>query len=323
MIYVLANSKAVSGGPELAQQLCNKMNGMGYDAKMVYFSRYRFPETRLGSELIGRYSTYNNSLASRIEDTENNVIIYPETALFLLPKFKKIKKVIWWMSVDNYYNSLNSKYYKRYDFFGKMDRINIFGDNYYHCCQSQYAKEFLLEKGVEEKRICMLSDYTNKSFLEETKDEMSYIKENNILYNPKKGIEFTQNIKKKMPNINWIPLENMSRSEMINTMKRSKLYIDFGNHPGKDRIPREAAICGCCVITNMKGSAKNKKDVPIPQVYKFDTDKVSIEVIINKIMECLNEYEKNRGDFDDYREIIKNEESLFCEEIQKMINKFL
>lgn len=323
MIYILANSKAVSGGPELAQQLCNKMNNMGYAAKMVYFSRYRFPETKLGNELIQRYSIYNNPLASKVDDIEENVIIYPETALYLLSRFKKIKKVIWWMSVDNYFSSLNSKYYKRYDFWGRVRKTNIFGENYYHCCQSQYAKEFLMEKGVKDQRICMLSDYTNRSFLEETNDEMTYVKENNVLYNPKKGIEFTQDIKKRIPNVNWIPLENMSRSEMINIMKKSKLYIDFGSHPGKDRIPREAAMCGCCVITNMKGSAKNKKDVPIPQAYKFDTDKISIETIIDKIMECLKEYEKNRGDFDEYREIIKGEEDLFCKEIHKMVKKFL
>lgn len=33
---------------------------------------------------------------------------------------------------------------------------------------------------------------------------------------------------------------------MILTMRKAKVYIDFGFHPGKDRIPREAVMCGAC-----------------------------------------------------------------------------
>lgn len=53
-------------------------------------------------------------------------------------------------------------------------------------------------------------------------------------------------------------------------MSKSKVYIDFGNHPGKDRIPREAAISGCIVITGKRGAAAFAEDVCIPETYKFD-----------------------------------------------------
>ena len=33
-----------------------------------------------------------------------------------------------------------------------------------------------------------------------------------------------------------------------------QVYIDFGHHPGQDRLPREAVQCGCVVITGTRGS---------------------------------------------------------------------
>ena len=42
--------------------------------------------------------------------------------------------------------------------------------------------------------------------------------------------------------LRWVPLIGMTTEEMRSCMSKSKVYIDFGNHPGKDRIPREAAI---------------------------------------------------------------------------------
>ena len=41
---------------------------------------------------------------------------------------------------------------------------------------------------------------------------------------------------------------------MTNLLMKSKIYLDFGYHPGKIGL-REAALFGNCVITNLKGSA--------------------------------------------------------------------
>ena len=51
----------------------------------------------------------------------------------------------------------------------------------------------------------------------------------------------------------------MTPEQVVDLMSESKVYIDFGNHPGKDRIPREAVINGCCVITGVRGSARFKE----------------------------------------------------------------
>jgi hypothetical protein len=57
----------------------------------------------------------------------------------------------------------------------------------------------------------------------------------------------------------------MSRKEVISSLTSSKIYLDLGIHPGTDRIPREAALLGCVIVTNKRGSAGNKIDVDIDE----------------------------------------------------------
>lgn len=123
------------------------------------------------------------------------------------------------------------------------------------------------------------------------------------------------------PDIRWEPIVNMKRDEVINLLRKSKVYIDFGNHPGKDRIPREAAICGCCVITGKKGSARFYNDVPIDDSFKFEDSPSNLEKIIYKIKECFSNYQEETRKFDKYREIIKKSESEFEKDIIKIFKK--
>ena len=113
----------------------------------------------------------------------------------------------------------------------------------------------------------------------------------------------------------------MNTTEMKNTMLTSKVYIDFGNHPGKDRIPREAALCGCCVITGMRGSAANKVDVLIPNKYKIKDDDSNLKQIEKVIRECVSNYNNHMHDFDAYREKILGEEDEFLNDINNIFLK--
>jgi hypothetical protein len=126
-----------------------------------------------------------------------------------------------------------------------------------------------------------------------------------------KGLKFTQALMNISPNINWIPIINMSSFEISNLMKFSKIYIDFGNHPGKDRIPREAAICGCCIITNKKGSASNQFDVEIPDTYKFDNEMEHLEEITLLIKDILDNFEIHSSNYVNYRMKISTEKVVF------------
>ncbi len=206
------------------------------------------------------------------------------------------------------------------------------GKNYFHnnltikkitnldvlnCYQSEYAQYFLNKNGFKE--ILPLTDFINDSFLSY---KNSNVKENVILYNPKKGFEFTKKLMEEAPHYKWVALENMNREEINNFLQTSKIYIDFGHFPGKDRIPREAVVNGCCIITGFKGAAKFFEDVSIPNRYKIQQGDKNIKQIINLIDDIFTNYEDRFKDFDFYKSQIAKEKRLFFEQVETIFTKF-
>ena len=115
----------------------------------------------------------------------------------------------------------------------------------------------------------------------------------------------------KTPELHWFPIVKMTANDVANLLRLSKLYIDFGSHPGKDRIPREAAVSGCCIITNRKGSADYYEDVPIPDSYKFANPLADVDGVIDLIYDILQNYTSHSANFTSYRDRIKQEKSDF------------
>jgi len=325
-IYVLCPAAFATGGPEVLHQLVYNLNRLGFNAFMVYFP-LNHP-----SPVHNEYKIYGNPYVRHIEDNKENILIVPEVRTDFLYKYENIQKVIWWLSVNNYYSSLNIKSsttYMRYmikkilKFCGQYKHFEFLEDKneYIHFYQSEYAKYHLLDRGVDYSLIYSLSDYLNKEFLEYASKVDMTQKEDIIVYNPKKGIEFTRKVIKAMGGDNkfkFIPVINMTRKEVINLLSRAKIYIDFGTHPGKDRIPREAVSLYCCILTSKLGSAKFYKDVPIDDAYKFDNSDESIDKIKLKINEILKNFTYHLDNFEFYRKVITYEEQQFINDIKKI-----
>ncbi len=342
-VYIVAPANVATGGPELLHQLAYHLRkDLNIEAFMYYIP------TNSPNPVHPAYKQYKNPYVKQIEDNEENLLIVPEIIdnMKVLQKYSKIRKVIWWLSVNNFYTSivLNSK--KKFFFRRTLNKIYrlLFGELFfdindlepedirisildipfikqanYHFVQSFYALKHLENNNIEKNKIFYLSDYLNEEFLKIETDLSK--KENIVAFNPKKGLSFTQKLIKRAPDIKFIPLINMNRQQVIETLQKAKVYIDFGNHPGKDRLPREAAILGCCVITGKRGSAKYAEDVPIPEEYKFENKSKNIPNIIEKIKDCFNNYEKRYNDFDFYRKVIKEEPKKFKEDLKKIFVK--
>ena len=142
------------------------------------------------------------------------------------------------------------------------------------------------------------------------------LKEKIVLYNPKKGLKFTERLMRHSSHLRWVPLQDMKRDELVDTLRKSMLYVDFGHHPGQDRLPREAAISGCCVVTGLEGSAKFFEDVPIESFYKIDQrPKKNIEIILQRIEMILEHYDEHISAFKFYRETIAGGKDEFCRQV--------
>ena len=128
-------------------------------------------------------------------------------------------------------------------------------------------------------------------------------KQDVVCFNANKD-RITGNICQKLA-IPAIGLKGMSRRQVNETLRRCKVYVDNGYHPGKDRMPREAAMHGCVVITNKSGSAAYWEDVPIEE-------KVTLEQDLYKLIPDV--FANYRAYFDKqahYREVIRSEKEAF------------
>ncbi len=105
-------------------------------------------------------------------------------------------------------------------------------------------------------------------------------------------------------------------SSAANHPEYRKIYVDFGHHPGKDRLAREAALHGVCVITGLYGSAANSVDVPILDHYKLNPHaKDFMAQFFNLVTEIFNNFSEQQNHFQHYRAIIAEEPNLFQEQI--------
>ena len=299
-IYIYTPQGFETGGIELLHQLCHELNNHEDINAYIWHDR---------SVVISEtYKQYGNSGVVTECPPKGSVLIFPESWVRKAnePRYKDYQKVIYFMSV--YYYEANIP----------KDQYMVFPENTIFLSQSWYAYWWLQSKGIES---IYVTDYLNDEYM--TAD-LSKPRKRQILYNPKKGLEVTKRIMAELPDEKFIPIVNMTVSEIKSLMEESMLYIDFGNHPGKDRIPREAAMCRCCVITNREGSAAYYEDVSIPNEYRVDmTCENSLNETVRMIEYCLNHYDDYllTADFMEYRFRIIDEKVNFMDGVMALLKK--
>lgn len=308
-VIIASPTNKITGGTELLQQLCQTLRKSGINAFMWYAPGEANPDFH--NHFDGIYC--NPSLP--FFDDADTIVVIPETMPFLLDKIKKSDPVLWWLSVDNYIgrnNKLKNPFRLYYRHLLAYIKYNPKIRQIDNLVQSRYAYEYLSTcLNVDVKSIFYLSDYLNGAYISKAQTLLKTNRQNRILYNPAKTSPFLEKLMMEVTEYEWCALKGFSIDQMQHVMGSSKLYIDFGSHPGKDRIPREAAICGCCVITGRRGSAKNDYDVPIPPNYKFDEVNTQISTVHNCISNIMNNYGVLITDFDNYRNVIMHEEERF------------
>lgn len=146
-------------------------------------------------------------------------------------------------------------------------------------------------------------------------------KKNIIIYNPKKGFDISSKII-ETTSYKFVPIINMNNSQIIELMKKSKIYIDFGRFPGRDKIPREAVAMNNIIILGKRGAAKNEVDYKIDEKYRIDIKGSKFNnKVISLIEDSLQNYTKNIKDFIKFKEFILNENKIFKKEVINFFKK--
>lgn len=306
-IYVVCPAHIATGGTEAAHVLCYELLRLGLNATIFY------TDVKAGTEIVPkRFLRFNTPFLLELNDAVGSSLVIPETRTDLIDKFPLMKKYIWWLSVDNYvrpfkFSGPRNMYCLLKDRMTKRN-VNFSDRSISHLCQSYYAMDFVKKQGATDVRFLM--DYLGEEHLIQVEDKKS--RENVVLYNPAKGITFTKKIIKASPSdFRFIPLCNMSPEEVHDWCCRAKVYIDFGNHPGKDRFPREAAMAGCLILTSKRGSAGFHEDMPINPEYKFQGVSCEVSEIIDLISDCMHRYDDRIADFENYRTFIREDRDRF------------
>ena len=166
--------------------------------------------------------------------------------------------------------------------------------------------------------IRILYDYLDQNIMDSSKNNK--INKKNIICYSHKSNNFINLIKDNL-NFKFIKLHNFSQKQIINIFKKTKVYLDFGFHPGKDKMPREAALFDNCIITNKKGSAKNNIDIPIKKKFKIFEKHSNLVLLKKELNSIFNNYQREIKHFKSYKFKIINEKHNFKKNLNKIFIK--
>mmetsp|Transcript_39085 Transcript_39085/g.85693 ORF Transcript_39085/g.85693 Transcript_39085/m.85693 type:complete len:434 (+) Transcript_39085:131-1432(+) len=355
-VYLVCPPRVQTGGPEAMHQLCHALNTSSTftgAARMLYlreddrvgvrhargvqrlpvYERYDAPAAKgLPGEYEGGDGAFDGHTGDRYSYS-SDLVIWPECWTNLIDcegicRFSNNNRThqtaIWWLSVDN-----NNGKFKEW---GRDDIL--------HLHQSEYARRYLKDKGA--KHTMAMTEYipdrtgtstssnaasaaTTSASSELTTTDLQ------VLYNPLKGIHYTDEIMRRSGRgkdaIEFTPIgggsvgrSRISPEEVVKMLHRARIYIDFGPHPGMDRLPREAALAGCIVITNSEGAAQYDEDVPIPAEYKIR--KFNVDTIHRLLRQSLDD-ESKTSDFDDYRKWIEGQADRMRKCVEDLVDEIV
>ena len=228
---------------------------------------------------VAAYANYDAPIRDMPGDTADIVVIAPETYIGVLKRFKFAKRCIWWLSIDDSPHFFFRKRWMTGQILERKTAVRAwqlstncdmrstarFVSRCYNFTQSDYAWNHLYARfGV---LPTMLSDFTSA---EGQPDHEWAPRAKRIAYNPAKGGAFVERIAARRPDLEWVPIQGMSKGDVTTLLRSAAVYLDLGHHPGKDRLPREAAVNGAIVVVSRRGSAAIHADVPIPWRFKLD-----------------------------------------------------
>jgi len=320
-IIIFCPPKKATGGPEALHQLSNKLYELNYNNIFMHYVPHR------KNAKAKNYDIYKTQNIEFVEDHADNILIIPESMTFLIKKYPKSQKIVWWLSVD-FYKILMDYRIRKQSFFTKLfykqdDREYHFENlpNVFQWAQSYRSGIYLKDHHIPEGKIDYVCDYINPIFVDHNKIINKNLSNKKIIYNPKKGKNEISALIKNSPELTWVPIQNMNAHQIKDLMAKSLLYVDFGENPGRDKMLRESVSQDCCIISGRNGSSAFYEDLMIPDEYKFDFSSEKIPAILEKIKEVLDHYSSHIPYFKTYKNMVLSEETVFSNKLKEIFRK--
>ncbi|TFD91851.1 hypothetical protein E3T61_07700 [Cryobacterium lactosi] len=326
-VYVFYPRGLRTGGPEALHQLVDALRKSGQQAFLVPF---------MGTEDTPRvrdYEVYDAPEALKAIDSPGNAVIVPEVWIDLLREFTQAQRMCWWLSIDyspvfritrsrsddkaglgNEHNVTTRQRLKDIAI-SLRPRRNLVHSTL-HLVQSHYAWAFLYSQLNVVPTL--ISDYTPLFRIEGFRSTGTTDRGRTVAFNPKKGSELTERVIAKSRGIEWRPLINMTADDVYTSLASTAIYMDLGQHPGKDRMPREAAFLGAVTIVARRGAGAFTQDVPLPWQHKVHpTDPQFLEGTVALLDRILAEPQSHLDTQNEYRSSLLREKEVFFAEVQR------
>lgn len=303
----------VTGGAEAIHQLADAINHAGGEAHIAYYG----PRVDLhldADRVVCRwssdpkptaYAAYRSHTVEAVELTARSMVVAPEALVHRPFQHRTYQRALWWLSVDNGESVAPGLTYER-------ERLRFFqSDDLMHFYQSDYARDFLMRSHA--RPIAPLTDYTNLNFLDRPINlDMKLTSGRRVVsYFPRKGGELAKSFFDAHGDLNALPIQGMDQRGVRNALLSSSVYVDFGHHPGKDRIPREAAMSGNIVFLHERGAARFYLDHPLEAAYLFTSEDVRSGALHARVKAALNDVAANFTAQSRYRTHIALEKAAF------------
>jgi hypothetical protein len=280
-----------------------------------HFSRYDAPEAVL-------------------EDKPGCAVVAPETALTSLRGIRFAQPICWWLSIDNSmpfivdHERRDRKFAKtlgvphnpwspnariamerrvvaKYDFRGLFSRA-------FHIAQSVYARSYL----QTHLGICasIVSDYIPRMEAQRSENGTA-TRSRSIAFNPAKAPWIPDLLGPRMPGVGWSPIAGLDAFGVARVLRESGAYFDPGFHPGRDRMPREAAMSGTPVVVARRGAGAYWEDVPIGAEFKVSAGRNFVEDASSRLLRVLDDVEGAATRQEGYRRWIARDRERFAREV--------
>ena len=334
-----------TGGPEAIHQLGEELNHQGVDARLIdpsFIGRFLGP--------VKEYEEYKPRWTRNFNSFKPDFVVFPETATQWPNRWNAsggTQRVVWWLSVDNAEDTgvksllstrqnldpnlwdTNTGYVglgvkkKISNIVRAVDRtLNFepFGSmGSVHLTQSVYARRFLSEQLALDST--MLSDFIRRV---ERPITSKICGEKNglplVVFNGAKGGDLVRQVQPFAPGVEFRPLVNMSGEEIRESLASADLYLDLGHFPGKDRLPREAALLDCPVLLAKRGSAAVKEDFPLGDDALIDIFALGPSEVASIVVAHLANPQRIRSGQKAFKSQVLGDLVQFRKEVEEVVN---
>jgi hypothetical protein len=280
-VVALCPARTVTGGPEALHQFVDSINRQGGNGAICYQ-----PNT---TEIPSAYHEYDTPVITREQITDDDLVVIPEIWPQQVGEFKNA--ALWWLSVD----------------WAKPEALTC--QPLYHLAQSFYAYSFLLSHN---KRPTVLADYIHPAFVDRRghRDPV-------VAVNPAKGKHLIEQFREVAPDIELLELAGYDRNGLVDVLNRTTVYVDFGHHPGRDRLPREAAVCGNVVFVHDVGAGRCHADYAVGGNYRFRAD--DLDTLARNVRHVLENRNTHFATQSQFRKNIADERQLFDDLVRGLL----